>query len=448
MSKIGDNMENKAKELTKTEIIYKYFDNQIHPSNLKKFKQKTPKGNFVSGYICLEEGDFLSSMLLMTVDIPGKHSFEVNRFIRGMPKQHYYNKGGWSLKEEGKFINHKCYEKLDGTCLMLYTLYDPTDDTLIEIVPRTRGMAVAANHIIDMYNLVDHAQIEAFYKFPHNYDYVLMFELYGILNRHEITYHKFYIDMKLTGVTLEHDVLDRNEVCRIAYHDHFEMPDLLFELCSFDGKWQIFGVPSRLYPYYWEQEESISHKKYDTLTECIEGLSEALEIINKNYEKRNNHIATEGIVINGFTADDQQRYVKVKPETVLKIAKLGNGIPHYFIRKEVYKYFDEHGILEIKELYNKDKLHYLRFIQKNLLEEFPENLVMSKKTSKKIERIFFDVWEKRTPDMSIQNICQLLGDKYGDKPISEVMRIFAKDYPQYKKKSRTVYSVLKYIIKE
>ena len=98
--------------------------------------------------------------------------------------------------------------------------------------------------------------------------------------------------------------------------------------------------------------------------------------------------------------------------------------------------------------HNDDKFHYLKYIQKNLLEEFPENLVLSGKTSKKIERVFFDLWEKKTPNTSIQNICQELGDKYSDKSISEVMRIFAKEYPQYKQKSRTVYSVLKYIIKE
>ena len=127
---------------------------------------------------------------------------------------------------------------------------------------------------------------------------------------------------------------------------------------------------------------------------------------------------------------------------------MGNGIPKRAIRKESYKYFDEYGVEQVKNIYNDDKLHYLKYIQKNLLEEFPENLVLSGKTSKKIERVFFDLWEKKTPNASIQNICQELGDKYSDKSISEVMRIFAKEYPQYKQKARTVYSVLKYIIKE
>lgn len=436
-----------TREFTKEEIIDKYFDGQIKSKDLRKFKQKTPEGNFVSGYLCTQKGPFLSSMVLLDVEVvkEGYH-IEQHRFIRGMPKQHYYDKENWSLRENDNFTSHSCYEKLDGTCLMLYTLYDE-DDNLIEIVPRTRGMAVAANHIIDMFKLVDQARIREFYKHPHNYDYVLMFELYGILNRHEITYHRYYIDIKLTGITLERDVLDKNDVLKIAYNNHFTVPDLLFEICCFEGKWHIHGMPSRVYPYYW-YEESIKENEYDSLEECIEALSNILEIINNNYAEKNNHIALEGVVINSFTQDDKQRYVKIKPESVLRLAKLGNGIPKHAIRKESYKYFDEYGVEQVKKIYNDDKFHYLKYIQKNLLEEFPENLVLSGKTSKKIERVFFDLWEKKTPDTSIQNICQELGDKYSDKSISEVMRIFSKEYPQYKQKSRTVYSVLKYIIKE
>ena len=431
----------------KKEIAKKYFNNKVHHKELKKFKQKTPKGNFVIGYLCLQQNDYLSSMVLLEVYNSNNECISnTPRFIRGMPKQHYYNKGGWAIKEEGSFVSHACYEKLDGTCILFYTLYDK-DDNLIEIVPRTRGMAVASNHVVDMLKLVDQAQIKEFYSYPHNYDYILMFELYGILNRHEITYHKYYINLCLTGVTLEEEVLDKNSVLSIAYNNHFETPDLLFELCCFDGKWHIYGLPSRIYPYYWN-DKSIKIKEYNSLEECIEGLADVMEIINNNYKAVNNHIAIEGVVINSFTDDDKQRYVKVKPESVFKLAKLGNGIPKYAIRKECYKYFDEYGLDQIKVLYNQDKLHYLKFIQRNLLEEFPENLVMSGKTAKKIDIVFFDLWEKRTSDVSIQNVCQELGDKYSDMKISEVMRIFAREYPQYKKQSRTVYSILKYIIKE
>ena len=82
-----------TREFTKKEIIDKYFDGQIKPKDLRKFKQKTPEGNFVSGYLCTQKGPFLSSMVLLDVEVvkEGYHITQ-HRFIRGMPKQHYYDK--------------------------------------------------------------------------------------------------------------------------------------------------------------------------------------------------------------------------------------------------------------------------------------------------------------------------------------------------------------------
>ena len=402
-------MSSSANEIRK-EIAVKYFNNQVDYKQLKKFTQKTPQGNIVSGYLCMQEGPFLSSMVLLDVQLIDKdRHIKLPRFIRGMPKQRYYDKGGWSLQESEQFTLYPCYEKLDGTCLILYTLYDD-EDKLIEIVPRTRGMAVAANHIIDMFNLVDQARIREFYSVPHQYDYVLMFELYGILNRHEITYHQYYIDIRLIGASLEREMLTKQELLSIAFNSHFNVPDLLFNLCSYDGVWRIWEEISRVSPYI--DKKQIHNVTYDSLQECIEGLEQIMEEINQNYEAYNGHIAIEGVVINGRDENENQRYVKIKPFSVLKMAKLGNGIPGYVIRKEVYKYFDEYGIIKVKEIYNKDKLHFLKFIQRNLIEEFPEDLVLSGKTTKKITKIFFNVWESRTPDLTVQKICQELADRY------------------------------------
>ena len=68
----------------------------------------------------------------------------------------------------------------------------------------------------------------------------------------------------LIGMNLERDVLDKNDVLRIAYNNHFTVPDLLFEICCFEGKWHIHGMPSRVYPYYWYEESKISFFKEKT----------------------------------------------------------------------------------------------------------------------------------------------------------------------------------------
>lgn len=429
--------------MKKSEVIEKFFNNSIKEKNLIPFKDKTPMGNYVSGWICKQEGQYLSSMLLETIKTKDK-VIKCNRFIKGMPKQHYYSNKNWSLFEDSDFTVYYCHEKLDGTCLILYALYDE-DDQLIEIVPRTRGMAVAASNIIDMYNMIDKAQIEQFYSYPHNLDYILMFELYGILNRHEIVYNKNYIDINLIGATIEDRVLDYKEVLVLSFKYYFEMPDRLFEIVFFKDQWSIHPQPSRLYPYYIDEDYFLD-KKYDSLEACIHALSDAIEIVNQNYKEKNGHIALEGLVINGFNQNKGQRYVKIKPESVLKIMKLGNGIPRYAIRKEVYKYFDEYGAIEVKNIYEKDKLHYLQFVKEKLLEEFPENLVNSSKTSKKISNVFFDIWESKTPSLTVQNVAQELASKYSGQQISDVMKTFAKEYPSLKNRAGEIYSVLKHLL--
>lgn len=427
--------------MEKEKIIKKYFNDSIKSKDLYRFQQETPQGNIVYGWISKSPGKFLSSMVLTKIETTNK-TIECERFIRGMPKQHYYDENTWALKEEGDFLLYRCYEKIDGTCLMFYVLYDD-EDNLIEIVPRTRGMAVAGKHILDMYRLVDDAQIKDFYSYPHNYDTVLMFELYGILNRHEISYYDSYINIKLIGATEDKNVLLLKDVLRIAYAYHFETPSLLFELYSYYDDWRIKPLISRLFPYYLDKD-FFEDKTFKSLEDCIEHLKQGMEDINQNYEKQRNKIAFEGVVINGSDEDGNQRYIKIKPYSIFERAKLGNGIPSHAIRKEVYKYFDEYGITEVKEIYNRDKFHFILFVQNNLLEEFPEDYVQSTKTVKKINNIFFDIWEQKTPSLTIQNVCQELTEKYPDKNLSETMKIFAKEYPSLKNKSRMVYSVLSY----
>lgn len=441
MLKIGENMGN----LSKSQVLEKYFNNSINRKSLRGFRNKTPEGNFISGWICLEPGEYLSSMLLTEIKTQDGKKIYCERFLRGMPKQHYYDENEWSLCEEGKFVCYICREKLDGTCLMLFALYDE-EDNLIEVVPRTRGMAVASNHIVDMYNLIDKAQIEAFYYYPHNYDTILMFELNGILNRHEITNHQYYIDLRLIGASCDGEVYKHRDVLSIAYHNHFALPDELFSVFRTQEGWMIYARISRLHPYYTDNCDF--EVRYESLGKCIDGLTEIIETINNNYKEKNGHIAIEGVVINGIDSQNNQRYVKVKPKSVMKLARLGNGIPRWAIRKETYKYFDEHGVLEVKEIYNKDSLDYLKFIKKNLLEEFPEDMVNSTKTEKKITNVFFDIWEAKTPDLTIQKIAQELADKYSDKSKAEIMKLFAQEYPSFKNKSRQVYGILVHLIKE
>lgn len=430
--------------LSKEEVADKFFNNEVDLKDLHPFKQETPKGNIVFGYICKQVGDFLSSMVLLDVEIPSENRhITKERFLRGMPKQHYYDKNDWNLLEDKEFTSYYFYEKLDGTCLMLYTIYDE-DDKLIEIVPRTRGMPVAPEHILRMFNLIDKAQINKFYSVPHHLDCVLIFELFGILNCHEILYYKTYIDIAFIGATIDKEVLPLKDALRICYDADLQTPQILFDVCSSHGVWRIWPRKSTLIPFYYDD---MSGEKYNSLEECIERVADVLEEVNQNYKNENGYFVTEGCVINGFNEKGGQRYVKVKPKSIWERAILGSGIPPHVIRKEVYKYFDEYGVIEVKKIYDENKFHYMDFVIENLLEEFPEDIVNKHETKRRITETFHFIWELKTPSLSIQNVINDLLDKYPDKPVKEVMRLFAKEYPQFKNKSGEVYSILRHLLK-
>lgn len=427
--------------MNKEEVLEKYFHNAIKSKSLRYFEETTPKGNLVRGWICLEPGYFLSSIFLEEAVVNGE-IIPQNRFLRGMPKQHYYDKNKWALNQNEDFTLYHCYEKLDGTCLMLYTLYD-SEDRLLEIVPRTRGLAVAGQHIIEMYNMIDHAQIESFYSFPHNYDYVLMFELYGILNQHEISYFKTYIDLSFIGATFNENVLKMNDTLKIAYDCHFQMPYRLFSLYAYKNKWRIWGETSPFFPYYIDP--NIAEETFDSLEECINRLSEIMETINCNYKKKNGYYALEGVVINGIDSNQNQRYVKIKPHTIYEKAKLSNGIPNSAIRKEVYRYFDENSLNKVEYLYKIDPLHYLKTIRKSLEQDFPSEYVCTPETNNKITKLFFKIWEAKIPSKSVQAAVSELLQKYPDENIINIMRFFSEEYPFLKGHSRQVYSILSQI---
>ena len=114
----------------------------------------------------------------------------------------------------------------------------------------------------------------------------------------------------------------------------------------------------------------------------------------------------------------------------------------------MYKYFDEYGVIDIKKIYKKDPFHYADFIKRNLKEEFPSEYVDDKRTEKKISNIFFKSLRKLSPNKDVQTIGEILITQYPDEEITELMRIFAKEYPEFKKKSRELYNYLKLLKEE
>ena len=416
----------------------KYFDNKIKPKHLRQFKSKTPEGNIIEGYISRKPNKYLGSLIITHVTLKNGESFNTEQFVQSFPKIHYWD-DKHKLKEDSQQITYFCQEKLDGTCLILYSLNDEYGNS-IEIIPKTRSQAVADEHILEMYKLIDKKAINEFFKEEDHSNDSLMFELYGILNNHEIRHMDTYIDIALIGAYIYGEFLNFSSLCSFYQLDNFQKPKVIFTIEKFSNNNSFSvvwcGDNSRLKNYKIECVD-----KFPTLYDAIQEVKVLLKEINQKYIEYNDRRVIEGVVINGEDHNDEQMYLKIKPSDIELEAKRMDFVPRRFILKEVRKYFDEYGS-NVKELYERDETHYINYVKYQLKEEFDYEQIEDPRTRRGIKNVFMQVWDSKLPPVSIQNICDNLIKENPDDSISELMKKFAKNYPSKKKQSRYVFNIL------
>ena len=420
-----------------TEEVRKYSDKYFNGTNKKyftSFTETTPKGNVIKGLICQNRNRFMGSLLILEVN-----DESVEQYVQSMPKLHYFEHKNTIPMTNSNKMN--CYEKLDGSCLIIYPLKNKKGE-IIEIVPKTRSRAVADNNFINLYDKVDKKPILDYYQKD---DGVLFFELYGVLNQHMILHYDTGIDARLISA-YDNQIncfVDSIEYFNFCNGYNFKLPDKVFTIQSSksnDNEVFIVEFTSIKYNSY------LSEKRYtyESVEECIKGLEELLETLNNNYNEVNNRICTEGVVLNymgeyvkgyGFN-----RMLKVKPPSIKEKHISITGIPKNSIRKEVYKYFDEYGS-DAEELYKTNPQHHTEYIERMLSEEYSTDMIQNSK--KKIEDVFINILDSRIVPVSIHEVCSELFEEYGEnKDIGYCMRMFAEKYPTKKKDSRLVYHIL------
>lgn len=413
-------------------ICEEYFKGLTKPKHLRFFDEKTPKGNRITGYINQKPNRYLGSMIILSVnDEP------TNQFVQSMPKIHYHS----DERDISTEIVNECYEKLDGSCLILYPLFGKYGD-MIEIVPKTRGRPVADSHFVELFNKVDKKSIEDYYTENNGF---LIFELYGILNQHDIIHYDVGIDIALIGVYEQNSPYVTGYGKKVnGFHNegiyNFKLPDKMFTLTYVpekEDKWKL-QFTSKKYESYFP----IDPVYYPTNTDAVLGIKHYLEKLNKCFMAVNGRIATEGVVINTVSSQGNKKWLKCKPRDIEDKHKKGAGIPRSAITKECLKYFDEYGS-EVKEIYEKDPKHHTEYIHRMLGEEYNEQLIF--KARKRIEKIFMQIWDAKVPPKSIHLICEELFNKYHEEGIKHCMRMFSQEYPQKKKDASLVYGVLEKI---
>lgn len=427
----------------KEKLCEKYFENKVKSKHLREFEAKTPKGNIIKGYISRKPNRYLGSLVITHVTLKDGEGFDCEQFVQSFPKIHYWDMRH-RLKEDEESLIYHCQEKLDGTCLIIYALKDNSGH-IIELVPKTRAMAVADEHILEMFRLVDKKAIEEFFKDDVHSNDTLMFELYGILNKHEIAHMDTYIDIRLIGAYVDENFLNYIALKCYSDLDDFKTPDTVYTIekypheNSFSIKW--CGINHKLKNYEVSTDET-----FPTLFDAINEVKSLLEQINRRYFEQNGRRVIEGIVINGEHFKNGQMYLKVKPKDIELEARQLDSVPRRFVLKEVQKYFDEYGS-QVREIYEEDETHYIKYVKHQLREEFTYEQIEDPRTRRRIKKIFMEVWDSKVPPKSLQNICEELVRENPDASIQDLLKIFAKTYPSKKKDSRFAYQILSSILK-
>ena len=404
-------------------LIETYFDNKVKKKDLYQFKQKTKKGNIIEGYICRKPNEYLGSMFIEKVN-----NEDNPQFIHSMPKIHYYSKKIEGIETE-EIIFH---EKLDGSCVIYYPLYQ--DGEVIEVIPKTRNTVIADDFI---FNLLKKAITYPIEKIVKEYDIVLMFELYGVLNQHEIYNPDAYCSLTLIGgYSINTNQMYSNSMLdSFAEKYNLKRPRHLITVHGVQGVYFITFISPYLQIYYRNDRISM----HTSLSEVIQKIKKILSQVNQESYNINGFALTEGVVAN--MQKQIGGYLKVKPE---EIELKHKGIPTIEIKKEVRKYWDEYGS-KIETIYKQDKKHYLNYVKENLAEDFPIDIVESNKTKKRIEKIFFTIWDAKTVPIGIQEIARTLCEENPELSLPEIMNIFSQQYPQKKNQARMVYSICKKI---
>ena len=404
-------------------IIETYFDNKVKKKDLYQFKQKTKKGNIIEGYICSKPNEYLGSMFIEKVN-----NEDNPQFIHSMPKIHYYSKRIEGIEIE-EIIFH---EKLDGSCIIYYPLYQ--DGEVIEVISKTRNTVIADDFI---FNLLKKTITHPIEKIIKEYDTVLMFELYGVLNQHEIYNPDAYCSLTLIGgYSINTNQMYSNSMLdSFAEKYNLKRPRHLITVHGFRGVYFITFISPYLQIYYHNDRTSM----HTSLSEVIQKIKKILSRVNQESYNINGFALTEGVVAN--MQKQIGGYLKVKPE---EIELKHKGIPTIEIKKEVRKYWDEYGS-KIETIYKQDKKHYLNYVKENLAEDFPIDIVESDKTKKRIEKIFFTIWDAKTVPIGIQEIARTLCEENPELSLPEIMNIFSQQYPQKKNQARMVYSICKKI---
>lgn len=386
-----------------TQEILDYYTE--HPKEWLKFKRTTPEGNSVVGYMCLKHNRFYGSLIILKVN-----DEDCEQVIHGMPKLHYYNGHNPLICSPSDSI--VIHEKLDGSNLLLYPLKDANGEVL-EVVPKSRNTPVAHKSLIKLWEKIP--QKNAIEEYIKETEDILIFELFGYENPHEIKYNVPLDVGLLRGYNKCNKPLDNNQLAKLKEYLKINHPMEISEV--------TFNLPLTINfkEFYFRMVEFVNIACRDAYNE---GSDDDIE----------------GIVLSGTSPEYTFRQLKIKKKEYYEKHKYQGGVPTPIIRKEVYKLFDNHYI-DCEDL--KEHLdEYIDEVMVNLKEEIDERYVEQTSTRKNIKNTIIREVGKRSVNKDFKTLLEELYENNKDLKLSDLMKKFAEEYPFLKHKSHKAYNVL------
>lgn len=375
-----------------TQEIMDYYDE--HPKEWLKFKRTTLEGNLIEGYMCLRHNMFYGSLIILNVN-----DEDCKQVIHGMPKLHYYTGHNPLICTPSDSI--MIHEKLDGSNLLLYPLKDVNGEVL-EVVPKSRNTPIAHKSLIKLWEKIP--QKNAIEKYIKETSDILIFELFGYENPHEIKYNVPLDIGLLRGYNKCNKPLDNKQIAEIKEELNIDRP-------------YSYGASTNI------------------CTDFKEWYFDCVDIIN--YHK---YFDIEGVVLSGTSPEYTFRQLKIKKKEYYEKHKYQGGVPTPIIRKEVYKLFDNNYI-DCEDL--KEHLEeYINEVSVNLKEEIDEKYVEQASTRKNIKNTIIREVGKRSVNKDFKTLLEELYEDNKDLELSDLMKKFADEYPFLKNKSRKAYNIL------
>lgn len=387
----------------------------LEKKNIQQFRETTPKGNKIEGWIVKERNERMGSLLVEKVN--GKQTLQ---YVSGMPKIHYNDEVQFDLNV---FENIRLLEKLDGTNVVFFPLI--VDGKVIEVCTKTRLMPLSLPKWGEIIG-------EMIKKYPQIIDAVekekvsIATEMFGYRNAHGVDYSVLEISLEVNV----HTILDKG----------MALPSWQVE--EIVGRYNLpFDSDIRSKEFKERYKEFITEvewpEDYNSLYPFLEGY---FEDMNKKYKEKypdSINILVEGCVWhmdkNGETFMLKNKATMVK-ETHIAIAC---GIDPIIIDQAIRKVFEN----STRENFS-DNEKAINLIKEELEENFQREIIEDIKTSQRIDKLYSEFLEFQNKADRYRSIAGLIDEKAGkEMDVSEKLRMFAKLYPDLKKESGLMFRI-------